>query len=240
MGWCPVNVNVNDVGRMSDKGFDPQFDAYADRYDELHRANVAASGEGPEYFAEYKCRVLARMVPKSARVLDFGCGIGNLTRFLVREFAHVEGYDPSDKSIDRARLAVPEGRFSSDLDALASEPPFDAIVVANVLHHVPPAERAPLLDRVVKLLAPGGKLVVFEHNPYNPLTRRAVATCEFDEDAILLTSRETRGLLRGAGLHDVKHDYVVFFPRPLRALRGVEPRLGWLPLGAQYVAYGIR
>ncbi|CAN5467766.1 class I SAM-dependent methyltransferase [soil metagenome] len=230
---------------MGEKSFDPQndasFDAYAASYDELHRKNIEASGEGPEYFAEYKCRVVGRMTPPSSRILDFGCGIGNLTRFLVREFADVQGYDPSDRSIERARLAVPEGRFGSDLAALErGEARFDAIVVANVLHHVPPRERSALIERIVKLLAADGQLVVFEHNPYNPLTRRAVATCEFDEDAILLSSRETRGLLRGAGLRDVAREYVVFFPRPFKALRGAEPKLGWLPLGAQYVAHGRR
>ncbi len=226
---------------MGEKSFDPQFDAYAEQYDEMHRRNVAASGEGPEYFAEYKCRVLQRLVPADARVLDFGCGIGNLTRFLVRAFTHVEGYDPSSKSVERAQALVPEAKFGHELEALeASTTRFDAIVVANVLHHVPPPERAPLLERVAKLLAPKGRLVVFEHNPLNPLTRRAVSTCEFDEDAILLPVQEATSLLRYVGLRGVVHDYVVFFPRPLKALRGIEPRLGWLPLGAQYVAHGVR
>ena len=240
MRWPLAWEAERDMGESFDPQNDAEFDAHADQYDEMHRRNVAVSGEGPEYFAEYKCRVLERMVGRHARVLDFGCGIGNLTRFLVPSFTHVVGYDPSEKSITRARVAVPEGRFSSDLSALADDAKFDAIVVANVLHHVKPVERVELMTKVAKLLAPSGKLVVFEHNPYNPLTRRAVATCEFDEDAILLPSRETTALLRTVGLKDVKRDYVVFFPRPLRALRPIEPRLHWLPLGAQYVAHGVR
>jgi hypothetical protein len=59
-----------------------------------------------------------------------------------------------------------------------------------VLHHVPPADREALLARVATKLAPGGKLVVFEHNPWNPLTRKVVAECAFDADAVLLPPTE--------------------------------------------------
>jgi hypothetical protein len=47
-------------------------------------------------------------------------------------------------------------------------------------------------------------------------------------------------LLATAGLRDVRLDYIVFFPRILAALRPLEPRLGWLPLGAQVLVTGTR
>ena len=91
-----------------------------------------------------------------------------------------------------------------------------------------------------RLLAPGGRLFVFEHNPLNPVTRRAVAACDFDDDAVLLWPWQARRVLRSAGLRDVRLDYIVFFPRSLARLRPLEPRLAWLPLGAQVMVVGSR
>ncbi|WP_429292339.1 hypothetical protein [Paraburkholderia sp. CI3] len=36
-----------------------EFDSFADEYLSLHARNIAASGEGPEFFAEYKIRDIA-------------------------------------------------------------------------------------------------------------------------------------------------------------------------------------
>jgi hypothetical protein len=83
-------------------------------------------------------------------------------------------------------------------------------------------------------LAPGGGVLFFEHNPHNPVTRRVVQACPFDEDAILLTRRELLRLGAAAGLAVRRSAYIVFFPRRLACLRGLERSLGWLPMGAQY------
>ena len=44
--------------------------------------------------------------------------------------------------------------------------------------------------------------------------------------------------VRGAGFPDASVKYRIFFPHFLRALRPLEPRLTWLPLGAQYYVLG--
>ena len=82
--------------------------------------------------------------------------------------------------------------------------------------------------------------MVFEHNPLNPVTRKAVADCPFDEDAELLYPWTVTGLLRDAGLAEVALRYIVFFPRALAALRPLEPKLSRLPAGAQVMAVGVR
>lgn len=218
--------------------FDPQnhaeFDAVAGDYDRMHRDSIKMSGEDPEYFARYKLEVLRRILGEGfARpLLDFGCGIGNLTKFLVEAFPEVHGYDPSSASVAMAKERAPSAVFTFE-EAELPEARFGAIVIANVLHHVPPAEREALLARVASKLAPGGKLVVFEHNPWNPLTRKVVADCPFDADAVLLPPPEIRQRLETAGLARVKTRYIVFFPKALAALRGMEPGLAWLPIGAQ-------
>lgn len=241
------------------ESFDPankaEFDRYAGSYESMHQASISASGESTEYFAVYKQKVLERLLGKGfARpVLDFGCGIGNLTRLLVDSFPVVHGYDPSSESVRLARERTRPGvdpapdepgaarhaTFFDDTEALPKDH-YGAAVLANVLHHVPPANRPGLLHTLRDVLAPGGKLVVFEHNPLNPVTRRAVAACPFDENAELLYPWAVTRLLKGAGLGDVERDFIVFFPRMLSAARSLEPKLHWLPLGAQVCAWGVK
>jgi SAM-dependent methyltransferase len=215
-----------------------KFDRYASSYEQLHASNISISGEGTQYFARYKVECLLRAgVPLSAPILDFGCGIGNVTRELVTCFGSVHGYEPSSVSAEQARRSAPTAKIHDQLDSVP-DAHFVAAVLSGVLHHVPPSDRRQLLSDVLTKLAPGGTLFVFEHNPYNPLTRRAVATCEFDDDAILLWPRELKTLLTGAGFADVRLDYIVFFPKALAFLRPLEPKLRWLFAGAQTLTMG--
>ena len=67
-----------------------------------------------------------------------------------------------------------------------------------------------------RVCRPGGLIVLFEHNPWNPLTRRAVRGCEFDRDAELLSRREASRLLSEAGVEDRRGRYILFFTAELR------------------------
>ena len=42
------------------------------------------------------------------------------------------------------------------------------------------------------MLKNDGQLIIFEHNPLNPITRKIVKECEYDEDAILLTPKKNK------------------------------------------------
>ena len=197
--------------------------------------------EPDENVALYKQRLLARVLGKRFErpLLDFGCGIGQLTQHLAAAFPIVHGYDPSSESARVAQKRTPSATFFDDPEALPKDT-YGCVVLANVLHHVPPPNRPGLMRIVSDVLASGGRLVIFEHNPLNPVTRRAVAICPFDENAELLYPWQVKRLLRGAGLRKVDLDYIVFFPRPLAVARGLEPSLSWLPLGAQVCATGTK
>jgi SAM-dependent methyltransferase len=103
-----------------------------------------------------------------------------------------------------------------------------------VFHHIPHAQHVALLGEIKRVLKPAGRLFVFEHNPLNPLTRHAVDTCPFDENAELIRAGTMRARARQAGFGGADVKYRIFFPHFLRGLRPLEPRLTWLPLGAQY------
>jgi len=217
-----------------------KFDDYARSYDALHNQNLAASGEPLEYFSAYKRACLERLgAPSGEPLLDYGCGIGNVTRALADGFREVHGLDPSAESLKVARERVPTATFHASIHGVPVNY-FGSAVLSGVLHHVPRPERAGVLEDVRSKLRPGGRLYVFEHNPLNPVTRRTVATCPFDDDADLLWPWQARRLLAAAGFRDVRLQFIVFFPRPLAALRPLEPHLGWLPLGAQQLVIGTR
>jgi SAM-dependent methyltransferase len=216
-----------------------KFDHYAGTYSEAHAASVRLSGEGPAFFAEHKLGCLRQLgIGRAQPVLDYGCGVGTLTRLLVREYESVSGYDPSVRSLEVAAREAPQAKFHQGPESIP-DAAFGAVILSGVLHHVQPAERAAVLAIAARKLAPGGRLCVFEHNPYNPLTRKAVRDCPFDDDAILLRPREVRLLLRAAGLSAVRQDYVLFFPRALAPLRPLERLLSRCPLGAQTLTVGV-
>ena len=220
-----------------------KFDSYAREYERVLNASVGMFGESGRYFSEAKAGFIADRLGRSFRgtVLDYGCGIGLLSGCLQESLggAVVHGYDPSVESI--ANVFPPtrdRGMFTADLNQLSNA--YDCIVVANVLHHVPVSERSTLVQNLVYRLAARGTLFIFEHNPLNPLTRWSVSHCEFDDDAVLLHPRETRGYLQKARAEKVWSGYFMFFPSFAKRLRGLENYLRWCPAGAQYVVTGRR
>jgi 2-polyprenyl-3-methyl-5-hydroxy-6-metoxy-1,4-benzoquinol methylase len=219
------------------------FDKFASSYRNLLDSSIAITGESADYFAGVKAQYVASVLGAEfgGCLLDFGCGVGVLSGALAKQFpaARRDGFDPSSRSIAAIDAELGKsGRFTSDENELREE--YDAIIVANVLHHVPPGNRGSVVHSLARRLSREGRLFIFEHNPFNPLTRRAVDRCEFDADAVLLPSREALGYFAPAGLEVVQRHYIVFFPRWLRALRPLEPKLTWCPLGAQYVAVAKR
>jgi ubiquinone/menaquinone biosynthesis C-methylase UbiE len=227
----------------------PEFDRYADKYTDLHRASIQASGEEPSYFSRYKAQYMAAGLgsEKAARpmdVLDFGCGVGNSIPYLREAFpqARLHGVDPSGESIQLAeRTHLDQAIFQvNDDDRLPYDGrSFDLIQIACVFHHIRPEQRQHWMDEIHRVLKPGGEAFLFEHNVLNPLTVKAVRDCSFDEDAILLRRSESLHLAHTAGFSSVHIRYIVFFPAALAVLRPIEPWLGFIPFGAQYVVRAI-
>jgi SAM-dependent methyltransferase len=223
-----------------------EFDRFADEYLETHARNIAVSGESPEYFARYKIDEIHRVWGRRGRpdprtILDFGAGIGNSVPHFHRSFpdAGIIAMDVSDKS-----LAIAERRFTGmarfqlydGQGPVAPDGTVDLAFSACVFHHIDAGEHVELLWRLRQALSPGGALVIFEHNPINPVTQHIVATCEFDEHAVLIPAGDLKRRLQEAGFAKVEIAYTGFFPGSLAALRGLEPYMKALPIGAQYYA----
>ena len=114
--------------------------------------------------------------------------------------------------------------------------PLDFVISCNVFHHIPPAERDAVVDRLAAWAEPGARLVIWEHNPLNPFARLIVRICPFDREARLVTLPAARRLF-GRRFRYRRHAYVNLFPPGLQRvapLRRVEERLARVPVGAQY------
>ena len=229
-----------------------EFDKFADGYYASHAAGIAISGEGPEYFSEYKIEDIARNHRRhsptrrmSVKILDFGAGIGNSVPYVHKHItgAQLTCLDFSQRSLQVAEKRFPEQAKYVHFDGARIPFPadhFDIAYAMCVFHHIDHADHFVLLQELLRVIRPGGSLFVFEHNPYNPVTVRIVNTCPFDENANLIRGSEMKRRLLNAGFASVKIRYRVFFPHFLRWLRPLERALAWLPLGGQYYAYSVK
>ncbi|MCF8475811.1 MAG: class I SAM-dependent methyltransferase [Pseudolabrys sp.] len=107
-------------------------------------------------------------------------------------------------------------------------------------HHVPPAQWADFVCEMRRVVRPGGKVIVYEHNPFNPATQWIVNTCLIDADAVLLRSGVLKRLMRQVELGSVAREFIIFTPIDRPLFRRIDRALWWLPFGAQYAISGTR
>jgi SAM-dependent methyltransferase len=121
-------------------------------------------GADPEY-EEQILPLAAAHLSGCARVVDVGCGEGQLSRLSARLGAGAVGVDPTWSQV---ALAVERGggpvycRGSAEHLPLPSAS-FDAAVVCLVLEHLDPFE--PALDEIARVLRPGGRFLLFLNHP---------------------------------------------------------------------------
>lgn len=222
----------------------PEFDRFANSYRQLHEQNIAVTGEAPEYFAAYKMRDFAieadaSDAPLGGTYLDFGSGIGaSIPPFReVLPYATLICADVSAESLAESMKTngpAPNYVLITNNRLPLSDCSVDGAFACCVFHHIPTEEHISSLVELRRVLKPGALLMIYEHNPYNPLTVRAVNTCPLDENAVLIAARAMVRRCEVAGFVAIKAHYRVFFPAGLRSLRPLENYLRWLPLGAQY------
>jgi ubiquinone/menaquinone biosynthesis C-methylase UbiE len=224
-----------------------EFDKHAATYDGGLDNPVKRMMGDADSFIAVKALWLLRHEPGlrqgGLKMLDYGCGAGDLMRVLASlgGRAAFTGCDVSTGMLDEAARrwpvalgAAPELAVQDGARAPFEDRQFDVATISAVLHHVPPGERPAVYAELGRLLRPGGRLYIFEHNPRNPLVRYVIARTPIDENAILLDANEVQQGLLGSGRYEVETDYLMFMPPSLAFLRFLDRALAWLPLGAQY------
>ncbi|HLH01275.1 MAG TPA: methyltransferase domain-containing protein [Bryobacteraceae bacterium] len=103
--------------------------------------------------------VIELLEPKAGeRILDLGCGTGQLTERIAQGGAQVTGLDASAEMIGQARQNYPKLEFVLDDAAkMRYEGEFDAVFSNAALHWMPDAEA--VARAIARALKPGGRLV---------------------------------------------------------------------------------
>lgn len=213
------------------------FDRAAE-YEAMLNQGIGLSGESQEFFISGRIQDMRTQVPPNPRrILDFGCGTGKSCAKLADVFpaAQVIGADLSEEALRHADDNFGSNRVSfANIVHLPQLERFDLCYINGVFHHILPGERQPTLVMLRKLLTPGGRLALFENNPWNPGTRMVMRRIPFDRDAIPLSYLEARRRVRDAGFEIYGTRFLFYLPNALSPLRFIEPLFVKLPLGAQY------
>jgi SAM-dependent methyltransferase len=222
---------------------EPEFDRFGATYEEAVDSAIAFAGQEHDFYLEAKARRLLELTRRHLgggrpRALDVGCGVGLVDRHLSSAL-DLHGVDVSPAMVERAQAANPDVSYRVYDGRRLPFPDgeLDVAFAICVLHHVDPPDRGALLAEMARVTRPGGLTLVFEHNPLNPLTRRVVRNCAFDEGVELIGRGELERLARAAGLLVVASEYLLFVPWRADTL---ERALRRLPLGAQYVVAARR
>jgi SAM-dependent methyltransferase len=108
-------------------------------------------------------RWVRSQVPAGCRILDLGCGTGQLSRALAGAAREVVGLDVSPRMIE---VATQSSAAHSNLRYVNAEfmawqhaETFDCVVSVAALHHLPVS---PALGKIVTVLRPGGRLLVVD------------------------------------------------------------------------------
>ena len=185
--------------------------------------------------------VLRRRIRELApgrRLLDLGAAGGHLGRAVRDRCAYLAGVEPDPSLPPECRDGYDDWRATDALAAGTWETPFDVVVCADVLEHLPRPEA--LLARIREWLAPGGTLLVSVPNVANVTVRAALLLGQFPyaEKGILdrthlrfYTRRSASRLLEDAGFR-IRSVSATTMPYELAA-----PFLGRAPLAAPVRAF---
>lgn len=112
------------------------------------------------YVSNYGAALLDWLTPQAGeRILDLGCGTGDLTAQIAASGAQVVGLDASEAMLAAARKKYPALTFlHGDATKLPTpEQAFDAVFSNAVLHWIP--DLTPVAQGLARVLRPGGRFV---------------------------------------------------------------------------------
>lgn len=200
------------------------FDEIADEYDDALPPHVVA------HYLDKRVRYLVGQCPRG-RGLDVGCGTGVLAGRLAAEGYTMTGVDPSQGMLEvmAAERPAVEAIRGEGAHLPFDDGTFDLAITVAALHHVASVQAVrDTLVEMVRVLRPGGRIVIWDHNPRNPYWKHLMARVPQDDGSERLVPEEEilGGLLAGGAqvIHTSQLGFVPDFVPPslLPALRRVE------------------
>jgi SAM-dependent methyltransferase len=218
------------------------FNQSKGNYRELIDESISFIGKDVEFFTKLKANFLKHTIRKFSpnlpkpQLLDIGCGHGFIHSHLSSDSFDIVGVETASEVLELARSANPKASYLSyDGKTLPFDNgTFDVAITICVMHHVPPEQWTSFLFEMRRVLKPDGIAIVFEHNPYNPVTLHVVSRNILDADAVLLSSPKLKKLMLQAGFNKVGSRFIFFTPFSPRIFRWIDKMLWWCPFGAQY------
>lgn len=218
------------------------FDRVAGVYDDSLPAHVV------EHYLEKRARFIAAAAPAPARLLDVGCGTGTLAMRLAERGYDVTGLDPSEGMLSVMRERAPRipSACASATSMPFAEAEFDVAVSVATMHHIAdPAAVRQALTEMVRVVRPGGTIVVWDHNPRNPywpyLMRRVPQ--DAGDERLVGAGELVAGLEAGGAVveRNVTMGLVPDFvpPRALALARRVEAAVERLPGMRRLCAHNV-
>jgi SAM-dependent methyltransferase len=217
------------------------FDTIATVYDESLPPHVV------EHYLRKRTRFVLEHCPRG-KGLDVGCGTGVLAARLAEAGYDMVGADPSDGMLDILRSQWPavQAVQASGTDLPFDDDSFDLVMCVAVMHHVAdPGDVRQTLIEMVRVARPGGRVLVWDHNPRNPYWGRLMAKVPQDTgEERLIPEEEVLGGLRAGGaevLMSAQLSMVPEFtpPRALRAAAAAERLVERTPLLRRLCAHNV-
>jgi SAM-dependent methyltransferase len=146
LGWLTVGADTENLWETHAKWW---IDGFTD-------------GVDPEY-EEQILPLAARELAGARRVLDVGCGDGQVSRLAARIGAEVIGVDPTWNCV---RVAGERGTTVARAEAAAlpfADESFDAVIACLVFEHIRDVDAA--IAEVARVLQPGGRFCFFLNHP---------------------------------------------------------------------------
>ena len=142
------------TGEAKRASVDAMFDSIAPRYDRMNR--IISCGQD----VRWRRRTVATLgLPAGSRVLDLGCGTGDLCRDLTTAGYRAVGLDRSAGMLAAATTDVPLAR--ADAEALpVADRSVDGVVSGFALRNF--VDLSTVLDACVRALRPGGRVALLD------------------------------------------------------------------------------
>jgi ubiquinone/menaquinone biosynthesis C-methylase UbiE len=223
------------------------FDSFAKNYRVIQDESLNITGANSDYYSEYKIIEVSNKsnISPNGSILDFGCGDGSSLKYFRKHFpsCSLHGIDVSKESIKIAeKLEIDNCQVAlfNGLNAPFEDSIFDIVFLANVLHHIPVKHHCKVLIECKRILKIGGSIYIFEHNPFNPVTRKIFKDCIFDKDAEMIYFQTLNKKLKLAGFLKTKKSFYLFSPRHkiFSIFHRLEKHFSFLPIGGQYCLSG--